>query len=328
MGAPQKLTKKQKKGLAFRERKTGKNKNAAEGDMDIHDNAVPILENQDIAGLYGSEVEDERVEKKESKSTSGSHQTSSKGKEKAIEESLVGKTKKRKREAADLEFGQIETTMGERSQKRKKGGSKDDPLDNTEKVQGQGKQRFILFVGNLKYTTSKETIENHFAACDPPPSIRLLTPKPSLAGGKPNKSKGCAFLEFTHRNALQQALKLHQSSLDGRMINVELTAGGGGKSENRLIKVKERNKALFVQRDRIEKADPNDEAILMIPEKPQRYSATSGIDQAPTTKRSWTVGDVDVDKTHRGGVKHTKSPKSTRSHSKHWATGVNAIPVG
>lgn len=36
--------------------------------------------------------------------------------------------------------------------------------------------------------------------------------------------------------------------LDGRMINVELTAGGGGKSENRLIKVKERNKALFVQR--------------------------------------------------------------------------------
>lgn len=83
---------------------------------------------------------------------------------------------------------------------------------------------------------------------DPPPSIRLLTPKPSPAGGKPNKSKGCAFLEFTHRNALQQALKLHQSMLDGRMINVELTAGGGGKSENRLIKVKERNKALFVQR--------------------------------------------------------------------------------
>jgi len=32
--------------------------------------------------------------------------------------------------------------------------------------------------------------------------------------------------------------------LDGRVINVELTAGGGGKSETRLTKVRERNKAL------------------------------------------------------------------------------------
>jgi len=62
------------------------------------------------------------------------------------------------------------------------------------------------------------------------------------------KSKGCAFLEFTHRNALQQGLKLHQSMLDGRMVNVELTAGGGGKSESRLKKVRERNKALLGQR--------------------------------------------------------------------------------
>jgi nucleolar protein 6 len=32
------------------------------------------------------------------------------------------------------------------------------------------------------------------------------------------------------------------------MINVELTAGGGGKSENRITKVRERNKELFGQR--------------------------------------------------------------------------------
>lgn len=82
---------------------------------------------------------------------------------------------------------------------------------------------------------------------DPPPTIRLLTPT-STSGSQRAKSKGCAFLEFTHRNALQQALKLHQSSLEGRLINVELTAGGGGKSETRLAKVRERNKALLVQR--------------------------------------------------------------------------------
>lgn len=32
------------------------------------------------------------------------------------------------------------------------------------------------------------------------------------------------------------------------MINVELTAGGGGKSGTRLAKVRERNKALLAQR--------------------------------------------------------------------------------
>jgi len=85
---------------------------------------------------------------------------------------------------------------------------------------------------------------------DPPPTIRLLTPK---SNGQPTpaqkaKSKGCAFLEFSHRNALQQGLKLHQTMLDGRMINVELTAGGGGKGESRLTKVRERNKALLAQR--------------------------------------------------------------------------------
>jgi RNA recognition motif-containing protein len=84
---------------------------------------------------------------------------------------------------------------------------------------------------------------------DPPPTVRLLTPKASPTTAKPSrKSKGCAFLEFSHRNALQQALKFHQSELDGRMINVELTAGGGGRSENRLTKVRQRNKALLGQR--------------------------------------------------------------------------------
>ena len=82
---------------------------------------------------------------------------------------------------------------------------------------------------------------------DPPPTIRLLT-HVSTSGSQRSKSRGSAFLEFTHRNALQQALKLHQSSLEGRMINVELTAGGGGKGGTRLAKIRERNKALLAQR--------------------------------------------------------------------------------
>lgn len=78
-----------------------------------------------------------------------------------------------------------------------------------------------------------------------------MTPKPSAPGKPVAKSKGCAFLEFTSKPALQTALKLHQSSLEGRMINVELTAGGGGKSEGRMAKLKVRNKELHEQRVRL-----------------------------------------------------------------------------
>jgi nucleolar protein 6 len=86
---------------------------------------------------------------------------------------------------------------------------------------------------------------------DPPPQIRLLTPKPKSPASTAAKSKGCAFLEFSHRNSLQQGLKLHGSTLDGRRINVELTAGGGGKSEKRVQKVQARNKHLGDERVRV-----------------------------------------------------------------------------
>ena len=181
---------------------------------------------------------------------------------------------------------------------------------------------------------------------DPPPTIRLLTPKTSSSAKPIQKSKGCAFLEFTHRNALQQALKLHQSSLDGRMINVELTAGGGGKSESRLAKVKARNKQLlgqrvgvlrfqfvmnltlkFQQKERSEKTTSDGNTVPAIPERPQRFSATSGIEQTSPKRKTWTVGDVDDGETHRGGKRHARDSKGG-SKAKVLGTGVNAIPLG
>ncbi len=75
-----------------------------------------------------------------------------------------------------------------------------------------------------------------------------MTPKPSASGKSTAKSKGFAFVEFVNKIGLQQALRLHHSELEGRKINVELTAGGGGKSESRLSKLKERNKELHEQR--------------------------------------------------------------------------------
>ena len=75
-----------------------------------------------------------------------------------------------------------------------------------------------------------------------------MTPKLSANIKYTAKSKGFAFVEFPNSNALQQGLKLHQSELEGRKINVELTAGGGGKSVQRWEKVKRRNKELHEQR--------------------------------------------------------------------------------
>ncbi|KAG6911596.1 hypothetical protein DXG01_011899 [Tephrocybe rancida] len=335
MSTPAKLTKKQKKGIAFRERKTGKGR-SKDGAHHSEDNDLPVMEDQDAPLLEGASVEVEAVvagkkPKPAPKVPGGDNQA--KGKRKAdAEDTDAGKPKKRKREDA-VDVSDAEPTDDKPTAKRKKpvAGAGEPSQDKkvAAKPKADGKQRFILFVGNLKYTTSLDAITKHFAACDPPPTIRLLTPK-STAGKPTHKSKGCAFLEFTHRNALQQALKLHQSDLDGRMINVELTAGGGGKGEGRLEKVRERNKQLLGQRkEKIEKLVATDAtAIPTMPDKPQRYSATSGIEQAPTTRRTWTVGDVDDGETHRGGRKHAKRPSKSKPSGKTWGTGVNAIPVG
>ncbi|KAH9995993.1 hypothetical protein BJV77DRAFT_1066008 [Russula vinacea] len=102
--------------------------------------------------------------------------------------------------------------------------------DGSKRITKRAKRSAERIKGNLKYTTTREAIQNHFSLCGAPtPTVRLLTPKVTRAGAttvaKSNKSKGCAFLEFTARPALQAALRLHQSELDGRRINVELTAG-------------------------------------------------------------------------------------------------------
>jgi len=163
---------------------------------------------------------------------------------------------------------------------------------------------------------------------DPPPTVRLLTPKVTRAtAAAKSKSKGCAFLEFSMRHALQAALRLHQSELDGRRINVELTAGGGGKSDARLAKVKARNKHLGEQRTRRlkEATAQGKDATQHEHLQPQRFSTTSGEGEVPHTKRTWTVGDGD-----QGGERHgkTKAGKKRGTRTKNWGTGVNALPIG
>lgn len=92
-------------------------------------------------------------------------------------------------------------------------------------------------------------MKSNVASCpDPSPTIRQLTKRvktPSATVTK-EKSRGCAFLEFRGASGLQSALRLHHSVLDGRKINVELSAGGGGNSASRVRKLKVKNAKLDV----------------------------------------------------------------------------------
>jgi len=87
---------------------------------------------------------------------------------------------------------------------------------------------------------------------DPPPMVRQLTKRVqnSSKTATKEKSRGCAFLEFPKASGLQSALRLHHSVLDGRKINVELSAGGGGNTVSRVKKLKAKNAKLDVSANR------------------------------------------------------------------------------
>ncbi|KAF1975452.1 RNA-binding domain-containing protein [Bimuria novae-zelandiae CBS 107.79] len=110
--------------------------------------------------------------------------------------------------------------------------------------------RFIVFIGNLPFTATKEDIEEHFAKLKPF-EVRLRTYKDT------GKSMGCAFIEFERFDHMQTALmKYHHSIVpdpkrkEGRKINVELSAGGGGNTAARKDKIAAKNEKLAEERQR------------------------------------------------------------------------------
>jgi len=120
-----------------------------------------------------------------------------------------------------------------------------------QKEKGEGNAaRFIVFIGNLPFSATTESIQQHFVAVKPI-SVRHLTQKDN-----PTKSKGCAFVEFEGYDHMKTCLKLfHHSTFDDgvsqpRKINVELTAGGGGKTKHRQVKIGEKNQKLNEERVR------------------------------------------------------------------------------
>lgn len=105
---------------------------------------------------------------------------------------------------------------------------------------GKGKNggkgnRFLIFVGSLPKDVTQTELQSHFKT-SAPDFIRI------------RGDKGIAFLEFDGdkdtsniQSRMDTALLQHKTELRGKRINVELTVGGGGNSENRLSKLKSKN---------------------------------------------------------------------------------------
>ena len=212
------------------------------------------------------------VEKREEKSDKKSTKKSSR-KRKADE--LEEVTQVKQQEA-------VTHSTAEKPKKRKK--TKDDIAKsetNGEEAEAADKtqaHRFIVFVGNLPYKATDATIRGHFKKLEPFTLRHRTDPETT-------KSKGFAFLEFENYDRMKTCLKLYHHSMfdpermakgeepvlgDGgeeengnkkkardvkpskgaRRINVELTAGGGGRAEGRKEKIRVKNDRLGQQRQR------------------------------------------------------------------------------
>lgn len=161
---------------------------------------------------------------------------------KAFEEKteLDKKRKLEEEEAAKQAADEAAKAAAEAPPKKKRKTRRGKKGKGSNKEESSG-PKFILFVGNLPYKTTEDDIKTHFKNCMPT-SIRI------------RGEKGCAFIEFKNEDPMQSkrlmdvALRLHKSTLGGRKINVELTAGGGGNSQERIEKIKAKNEKLEEER--------------------------------------------------------------------------------
>ena len=145
---------------------------------------------------------------------------------------------KRKAEAIALEASGVQATELLAWYEEQSATNSKDADDSKEKRQGNP---YIVFIGQLSYDTTKESIFEHIREqlggdheiTKSTVKIRLLT------DSKTTKSRGMAFVEVSDPELLYSLLKLHHTMLDGRRINVERSAGGGRNSENRKLKLKQ-----------------------------------------------------------------------------------------
>ncbi|KAH9821117.1 hypothetical protein DFH28DRAFT_579835 [Melampsora americana] len=318
-----KLTKKQKKSIAFRTKKKSKSSTQAE-------------EEEEERLAFPETEEEEEEEPITSTKTTHSILKSSKRKRE--------ETERNSKDHETIEKDQTdEMMMGVAAKRRKR--KKLAKLKKEEEDQKRKSSKLILFVGNLPFDMTHEKLKSFFLEhCEEEPEVRLMTHKSSnQPSEKPNHlTKGCGFVEFKTSAALQKALRLHHTPMSSestgeenqkksRKINIELTAGGGGRSENRLKKIKDSKERLDKQREkRIEKS------IKEITEKRSKY----GLEALEPGQEDVTVkfghkkkSDIGVEegkanwgsKSNSNHDHHPQSSKPPRFKGRPQSSGANSI---
>ncbi|TIB40556.1 hypothetical protein E3P86_00624 [Wallemia ichthyophaga] len=306
-----KLSKKQRKAQEARQKLKSKKSSKGDEQVDLPEEDIPVDEVQSTKANARAEeeayapIDDDKQAKKAAKE------------QKKIEKADSDKKhKKRKRDEDEEEHKE------QQASEEIPGFVKKDALSeaakNAKKKRKGGEARFITFVGNLPFDITVEGIIKHFNKCGQVPEVRLLTNRTREDGKWQAKSKGAAFLEWDTVDALQKALKYHHTHLGKRSINVELSAGGGGKSKNRLQKINARNADLDTQRAKTynKKIGPAKEAHkteMAEQGGKQRDSTTSGV--APKAKPA-------------PSQKTQNDSNNTSKKSTYKPSGANVIPLG
>ncbi|ETS84259.1 hypothetical protein PFICI_02284 [Pestalotiopsis fici W106-1] len=220
----------------------------------------PVVE-EDVVDLAMTDLDNGKIEQQQTKKDEQEEPAAENGVAGNDENKSKKKRKKNKKAAKEDDGEKATNADGEGAENDETAaaavaGSNEGGENN--KRQSAKKSRFIVFVGNLPYSATAEDVERHFTAVQPT-AIRLLHEKTN-----PNKSRGIAFLEFAGYDRMKTCLKtMHHTTLkcqgrdhrgrpklEERVINVELTAGGGGNTEGRREKIKAKNEKLNDERHR------------------------------------------------------------------------------
>ncbi|CAO1634071.1 unnamed protein product [Sympodiomycopsis kandeliae] len=332
----QKLTKKQKKAADFKAGKGGAGKKSGKKSADLQDD-IPqedLLGDEIADGQEGKSIDvKENSSSKKRKRNNAADLPEDEDAHVAPETKTTPKNEANNTSSASANKNKISfdedgnAVVKKKLKRRKKAGS------NTE-AEG-GAPRLIVFVGNMSFKTTSEKILEHFKShCGETPTVRLLTTKSdpsklsaakrkSVEKGKASdttiRSKGCAFVQFTKAAALQKALGLHHTQFEGRLINVELTAGGGGSGADRKKKIQEKNAKLEEERSKLHEKywKPQDEER----KKTNQEKRESGQDVGPPKKK--LEGEAQWGKRGQTNGGDQQAQKSKRP--KWMASGANAV---
>lgn len=147
------------------------------------------------------------------------------------------------------------------------------------KPRANGGNRFLVFVGSLPKGITQTELQAHFKSSNP----NLIRIRPD---------KNIAFLEFIPsdnndltniQTRIDKALLQNKTLIREKRINVELTVGGGGNSENRLQKLQKKNEKLDEERNTRMKT------LMSKSNKPASTESTSTSTATPAAAGSSTI---------------------------------------